>query len=75
MMLPALTIRPRQDDDDEFILRVTEQELVPTLERAWRFRWDAGHARKFMIDLHTIGETLIAALPGGELVGPDDRAR
>lgn len=56
-----IAFRPRADEDNDFIERITRQELVPTLERAWQFTWDDGHARKFMLDLLTVGETLIVS--------------
>lgn len=56
---PGIRLRPRTDADNAFIASVTRQELVPTLEQAWKFKWDDGHARKFMLDLLTIGDTLI----------------
>lgn len=76
----GLYVRPRTEADNEFIQRITEQELVPTLERAWQFKWDRGHARKFMLDLLTIGRTLVATLPedapsdrGDKIVAPEER--
>lgn len=54
-----ITLRPRTDEDNDFIESVTREELVPVLEQAWRFAWDGGHARKFMLDLLTVGETMI----------------
>lgn len=60
-----IRLRPRTDGDNEFIESVTRQQLVPTLERAWRFTWDDGHSRKFMLDLETVGETQIVTVPEG----------
>lgn len=60
---PLIRLRPRVDEDNAFIEAVTRRELVPTLEQAWGFKWDAGHARKFMLDLLTVGDTLIAVQP------------
>lgn len=59
-----IRLRPRTDEDNAFIQSVTERELVPTLEQAWKFTWDDGHARKFMLDLLTTGDTLIISRSG-----------
>ena len=57
-----LRLRAREETDHEFILGLTERELVPILEKAWNFTWDKGHAQKFLLDMATIGETRVASL-------------
>lgn len=55
-----MRLRTRTEADDELILELTERELVPVLERAWRFSWDANHGRKFLLDLATGGQCVVA---------------